>query len=90
MLYGEIITVCSEIHTKHINTQSGHNVHWVLNLVVHTHPKEWSRRTVNKLSSRGLRPQDMQHADVIPELWKQEHVWGRSNSPGPVCCATSV
>ena len=26
MLYREIITVCSEIHTKHINTQCGQNV----------------------------------------------------------------
>jgi hypothetical protein len=26
MLYREIIAVCSEIHTKHINTLCGHNV----------------------------------------------------------------
>jgi len=26
MLYSEIIAVCSEIHTKHINTQCGQNV----------------------------------------------------------------
>jgi hypothetical protein len=26
MLYGEIIAVCSEIHTKHINTLCGQNV----------------------------------------------------------------
>ena len=26
MLYGEIITVCSQIHTKHINTLCGQNV----------------------------------------------------------------
>jgi len=26
MLYREIITVCSEIHTKHINTLCGQNV----------------------------------------------------------------
>jgi len=25
MLYREIIAVCSEIHTKHINTLCGHN-----------------------------------------------------------------
>jgi len=25
MLYGEIIAVCSEIHTKHINTLRGQN-----------------------------------------------------------------
>ena len=44
MLYGEITAVCSEIHTKHINTLCGQNVellnvkhggtysdHWALN-----------------------------------------------------------
>jgi hypothetical protein len=29
MLYKEIITVCSEIHTKHTNTLSGQNVEFV-------------------------------------------------------------
>jgi hypothetical protein len=80
MLYREIIAVCSEIHTKHINTQSGHNVNWVLHLEVLTRPKGLSTRTVYKLSGRSLRPQDMQHADVIPEMWKQEHVWGREEA----------
>jgi len=28
MLYREIIAVCSEIRTKHINTLCGQNVHW--------------------------------------------------------------
>ena len=36
MLYREIISVCSEIHTKHINTQWGQNVEFVnVNLVVY-------------------------------------------------------
>jgi hypothetical protein len=36
MLYREIIAVCSEIHTKHINTVCGQNVEFlVLNLVVY-------------------------------------------------------
>ena len=26
MMYGDIIAVCSEIHTKHINTLGGENV----------------------------------------------------------------
>ena len=26
MLYGEIMAVCSEIHTKHINTVCGQNI----------------------------------------------------------------
>jgi len=29
MLYIEIIAVCSEIHTKHINTLCGQNVEWL-------------------------------------------------------------
>jgi hypothetical protein len=29
MLYSEIIAVCSEIHTKHINTLCGQNLEFV-------------------------------------------------------------
>jgi hypothetical protein len=29
MLYSEILAVCSEIHTKHINTLGGQNVQFV-------------------------------------------------------------
>jgi len=36
MLYREIIAVCSEIHTKHINTLCGQNGEFVnVKLVVH-------------------------------------------------------
>ena len=36
MLYREIIAVCSEIHTKHINTLCGQNVELLnVRLVVH-------------------------------------------------------
>jgi len=36
MLYREIRAVCSEIHTKHINTQCGQNVELLnVKLVVH-------------------------------------------------------
>jgi hypothetical protein len=36
MLYREIITVCSEIRTKHINTLCGQNVEFVsVKLAVH-------------------------------------------------------
>jgi hypothetical protein len=36
MLYREIIAVCSEIHTKHINTLCGQNVELLnVNLAVH-------------------------------------------------------
>ena len=37
MLYREIIAVCSEVHTKHINTLCGQNVKLLnVKLVVHT------------------------------------------------------
>jgi hypothetical protein len=37
MLYREIIAVCSEIHTEHINTLCGQNLEFLmLNLVVRT------------------------------------------------------
>jgi len=36
MLYGEIIAVCSEIHTKHINTMCEQKVEMLnVNLAVH-------------------------------------------------------
>jgi len=36
MLYREIIAVCSQIHTKHINTLCGQNVEMlIVKLVVH-------------------------------------------------------
>jgi len=36
MLYREIIAVCSEIHTKHINTRCGQNIEFVnVKLAVH-------------------------------------------------------
>ena len=36
MVYREIIAVCSQIHTKHINTLCGENVEFVsVKLVVH-------------------------------------------------------
>ena len=34
MLYSEIIAVCSQIHTKHINTLCEQNVGFVLNMTV--------------------------------------------------------
>ena len=37
MLYREIIAVCSQIHTKHINTLCGQNVEFLkLNLSIYT------------------------------------------------------
>jgi hypothetical protein len=34
MMYREIIAVCSQIHTKHINTLCGQNVEFKLNVLV--------------------------------------------------------
>ena len=34
MVHSEIIAVCSQIHTKHINTLCGQNVGFVLNMTV--------------------------------------------------------
>ena len=35
MLYREIIAVCSQIHTEHINTLCGRNVEFDVKLTVH-------------------------------------------------------
>ena len=34
MLYSEIIAVCSQIHTKHINTMRGQNVEFLVSKLV--------------------------------------------------------
>jgi len=42
MLYMEIIAVCSQIHTKHINTLCGQNVEFVsIKLAVHIVTTVW-------------------------------------------------
>jgi hypothetical protein len=44
MLYGEVITVCFQIHTKHINTLCWQNVELLnVKLVVHTVTAELQR-----------------------------------------------
>jgi hypothetical protein len=42
MLYREIIAVCSEIHTKHINTQCGQNVEFANVKPGGTYSKHWA------------------------------------------------
>jgi hypothetical protein len=45
MLYREIIAVCSEIHTKHINTLCGQNVELLsVKLAVHKANRRFKRR----------------------------------------------
>jgi len=42
MLYREIIAVCSEIHTKHINTLCGQNVELLNVKLVVTYGDHWA------------------------------------------------
>ena len=44
MLYGEIIAVCSEIHTKHINTLCGQNVELLNVSPVGVYSNCWSQQ----------------------------------------------
>jgi hypothetical protein len=46
MLYGEIIAVCSEIHTKHIN-MCGQNVEFVLSIDLVVYKVTTDLQTVN-------------------------------------------
>ena len=48
MMYGETIAVCSEIHTKHINTLCGQNVE-LLNVKVVVHIVTTGVSTVKSL-----------------------------------------
>jgi hypothetical protein len=47
MLYREIIAVCSEIHTKHINTLCGQNVEFVSVKPVGTNSNHWAIKEAN-------------------------------------------
>ena len=52
MLYREIIAVCSEFHTKHINTLCGQNVDLlIVKLVVHI-VTTWLQMVTSDVSSR--------------------------------------
>jgi hypothetical protein len=42
MLYKEIVTVCSEIHTKHINTLCGQNVELLIVNHGGVHSNHWA------------------------------------------------
>jgi hypothetical protein len=48
MLYREIIAVCSEIHTKHINTLCGQNVEFVNVKPGGTYSNYWASEGVRK------------------------------------------
>ena len=52
MLYSEIMAVCSEIHTKHINTLCGQNVELLnVKLAVHIVTTGLSRKLMNEVTS---------------------------------------
>ena len=52
MLYMEIISVCSQIHTKHINTLCGQNVALLnVKLAVHKAGDHWVTVAMSKVSS---------------------------------------
>ena len=50
MLYREIIAVCSQIHTKHINTQCGQNVE----LYIKIQPVPRSKHTLSDIKTSQL------------------------------------
>ena len=48
MLYSEIIAVCSQIHTKHINTLCGQNVEFLNVKSGGTYSDHWSLKVLKK------------------------------------------
>jgi hypothetical protein len=52
MLYWEIITVCSEIHTKHINTACGQNGEFVSVKLGGTYSDHWALEGEHKLQMK--------------------------------------
>ena len=48
MLYREIIAVCSQIHTKHINTLCGQNVESLNDKPSATYSDHWGLRVHNE------------------------------------------
>jgi hypothetical protein len=70
MLYSEIIAVCSEIHTKHINTLCAQNV-GLLNVKLggtyskHYAFKELSTMQCMLMGTRGITPCILEHRNKI-------------------------
>jgi len=63
MLYREIIAVCSEIHTKHINTLCGQNVK-LLNLKPHSVAHKVTTAPCG-MKRTSLKPNTQQHASHL-------------------------
>ena len=71
MLYREIIAVCSQIHTKHINTLCGQNIE-LLNV-------KWVVHIVTTGLYRGLI-----NGDYLERMWKEAIYPSWHNIPGVV------
>jgi hypothetical protein len=56
MLYSEIMAVCSEIHTKHINTLCGQNVEFVNVKRGGTYSNHWAFEALSNFQKEKLLP----------------------------------
>jgi hypothetical protein len=54
MLYSEIIAICSQIHTKHINTLCGQNVEFVNVELGGTYSDQWAFKQLEVWLHLGL------------------------------------
>ena len=54
MLYGEIIAVCSETHTKYINTMCGQNVGFLSVKPGNAYSNQWALTRLNFQSHENL------------------------------------
>jgi hypothetical protein len=64
MLYREIIAVCSEIHTKHINTLCGQNVELLNAKPGGTQSNQWGMKVLIFLGFRTSRNQYQAYCNV--------------------------
>jgi hypothetical protein len=55
MLYREIIAVCSQIHTKHINTLCGQNVEFLSVKPGGTYSDHWALKVYYTLHANSVR-----------------------------------
>ena len=65
MLYREIIAVCSEIHTKHINTVCGQNVEFVTIKNAGTNSDYWALKSYGGPCPLSLCFLDLQRVEKI-------------------------
>jgi hypothetical protein len=68
MLYREIIAVCSEIHTKHINTLCGQNLEFVNGKPGGTYSNHWVFKCVRKASFGRISQSDAENSKRVCNL----------------------